>query len=104
MLPLFATNALVKLQLAAQWNHSGQISRVSQKSDIQDALAADMTIADLTVFLSQLQAAYCDGFDGIAFLVEKIRETEERIAASERFLEVLRLTREALEIAPFEID
>ena len=71
---------------------------------IKDAQAAGMSIGDLTVFLSQLHAAYGDDFDGDAFLVEKIRETEERIAASVRFLEVLKQTREALEMAPFETD
>ena len=69
---------------------------------IRDAQAAGMSIGDLTVFLSQLHAAYGDDFDGFAFLDEKIRETEERIAASERFLDVLTRTRDALEVAPFE--
>ena len=69
---------------------------------IRDAQAAGMSIGDLTMFLSQMRAVYDDDFDGFAFLDEKIRETEERIAASERCLEVLVRTREALEVAPFE--
>ena len=73
-------------------------------SVIRDAQAAGMSIADLTVFLSQFYAAYCDGFDGDAFLARKIKETEERISASERFLEILRQTRTALETAPYETD
>ncbi len=73
-------------------------------SVIRDAQAAGMSIGDLTVFLSQLHAAYGDDFDGFMFLDEKIRETEERIAASERFLDVLKRTRKALKIAPYETD
>lgn len=69
---------------------------------IRDAQAAGMSIGDLTVFLSQLHAAYGDDFDGFKFLDEKIRETKERIAASERFLGVLQKTRSALAIAPYE--
>ncbi|MCR9236322.1 MAG: MerR family transcriptional regulator [Alphaproteobacteria bacterium] len=71
---------------------------------IRDAQAAGMSIGDLTVFLSQLYAAYGDGFDGDAFLKEKIQETEERVAASARFLEVLKQTRTALKIAPYEAE
>ncbi|MEP1696658.1 MAG: MerR family transcriptional regulator [Paracoccaceae bacterium] len=71
---------------------------------IRDAQEAGMSIGDLTVFLSQLHTAYVGDFDGFIFLDKKIRETEERIAASERFLNVLQKTRSALEIAPYEID
>lgn len=71
---------------------------------IRDAQAAGMSIADLTVFLSQLHAAIGDDFDGFEFLDEKIRETKERIAASERFLDVLQKTRSALVIAPYETE
>ena len=71
---------------------------------IRDAQAAGMSIGDLTVFLSQLHAAYGDDFDGFAFLDKKIQETKERIAASERFLNILQKTRSALEIAPYDTD
>ncbi len=71
---------------------------------IRDAQAAGMSIGDLSVFLSQLHAAYGDDFDGFEFLDKKIRETQERIAASERFLSVLQKTRSALKIAPYETD
>ncbi len=71
---------------------------------IRDAQEAGMSIGDLTVLLSQLQAINNDGFDGFAFLDEKIRETQARIAASTRFLDVLEQTKEALKIAPFEAD
>lgn len=63
-----------------------------------------MSIGGLTVFLSQLHAAFGDDFGGFEFLDTKIRETQERIAASERFLSVLRQKRSALEIAPYETD
>lgn len=71
---------------------------------VRDAQAAGMSIGDLTVFLSQLHSAHGDDFDGFTFLDAKIQETEDRIAASERFLDVLKKTRAALEIAPFESD
>ncbi len=69
---------------------------------VQDAQAAGVSIADLSIILSQLSASDADGFDGDAFLAEKIAEVESRIAASERFLETLRQTRAALAIAPFD--
>ena len=69
---------------------------------IRDAQAAGLSIADLTVLLSQLASETGDDFDGDRFLADKIAEVENRIAASERFLETLRQTRVALEHAPFE--
>ena len=67
---------------------------------VKDAQAAGMSVADLSVFIGQLAAAEGDDFDGDAFLAAKIEEVEARIAASERFLETLRATRDALERAP----
>jgi DNA-binding transcriptional MerR regulator len=67
---------------------------------IRDAQAAGMTLADLTVFFGQLQAAD-DDFDGDAFLKAKIDEVQNRIHMSRRFLNTLRQTRRALARAVF---
>ena len=71
---------------------------------IRDAQSAGLSIGDLAIFLSQLAAESADGFDGDAFLAQKIEEIESRIAASERFLQTLRETRHALAIAPYDTD
>ena len=69
---------------------------------IAEAKAAGMTLADLTVLMSQLAAAYDDDFDGFAFLDAKIAEVEGRIARSKRFLRTLRQTKKALARAPYD--
>lgn len=66
---------------------------------ISDAQAAGMTLADLTVFLGEL-AAVEDGFDGEAFLDEKIAQAEARIGQARRFLRTLKATRKALRGSP----
>ena len=68
---------------------------------VRDAQAAGLSIGDLSIFLSQLAAEDAETFDGDAFLAAKITEVEDRIAASERFLQTLRETRHALAIAPY---
>ena len=67
---------------------------------IRDAQAAGLSIADITLFLGQFMAQ--DGSaEGIeAFLSTKVAEVEARIAASERFLAMLRDTQDALKRAP----
>lgn len=67
---------------------------------IADAQAAGMTIADLSQFLTQLQAEEGEAFDGIAFLDARIAETEERLSRTRRFLRTLKETRAALIRAP----
>lgn len=67
---------------------------------IRDAQAAGVTLADLSILICQLSAADGEGFDGDAFLASKIAEVEARIDQSQRFLETLRTTRQALEDAP----
>ncbi len=62
---------------------------------IRDAQAAGMTLADLTIFFGQLNAAD-DDFDGEAFLQAKIDEVQTRIRMSRRFLNTLRQTQRAL--------
>ena len=69
---------------------------------IRDAQAAGLTIGDLSVLLSQLDASDGDAFDGDRFLAAKIAEVEARITASQRFLDLLRATRTALARAPFD--
>ena len=68
---------------------------------IAEAQAAGMTLADLTVLLSQLDAAAGEDFDGFAFLDARIADVETRITRSQRFLETLRATRAALARAPY---
>ncbi|QMU58621.1 MAG: MerR family transcriptional regulator [Boseongicola sp.] len=67
---------------------------------VRDAQSAGMSIADLSILLGQLYADDGDDFDGDQFLADKIAEVEERLAASERFLQTLKETRTALRIAP----
>lgn len=71
---------------------------------IRDAQAAGMTLGDLAILLVQLNAECGDefeSFDGVDFLTRKIEEIEARVAASERFLSILRQTRTALIEAPY---
>ncbi|MEK0164166.1 MerR family transcriptional regulator [Phaeobacter sp. JH20_36] len=68
---------------------------------IADAQAAGISIADLAILLSQLEAAEPESFDGVAFLDSRIAEVEARIQRAERFLTSLRQARDALEAAPF---
>ena len=68
---------------------------------IAEAQAVGMTIADLSIFISQLQAADTDGFDGEAFLQVRIREIEDRISRAQKFLETLKATQAALASAEF---
>lgn len=67
---------------------------------IRDAQAAGVTLADLSILIGQLAAVDGDDFDGDAFLAGKIAEVEARITQSQRFLETLKTTRQALEDAP----
>jgi len=68
---------------------------------IAEARAAGLTLADLTVLLGQLDAETGEDFDGFAFLDVKIAEVQARIQQSQSFLKTLRLTRRALERAPY---
>ena len=67
---------------------------------VKDAQAAGLSVADLSILLTQLAAEDAEDFDGDAFLAAKIAEVEARIEASRRFLVTLEETREALKIAP----
>ena len=67
---------------------------------IRDAQAAGLSIGDLTIFLSHLSAEDGEYFDGDAFISAKIEEIEARIAASQRFLDTLRVTRASLAATP----
>ena len=66
---------------------------------IRDAQATGISISDLSILLSQLAAKDAEDFDGEVFLSEKIAEVEARIESSERFLQTLLDTREALAVA-----
>ena len=69
---------------------------------VRDAQAAGLSIAEITVFISQFMAQDHDG-DGVEdFLDQRISEVRGRIAASERFLAMLEQTRAALARAPQE--
>jgi len=63
---------------------------------IREAQAAGFTIADLFLFIRQLEQAPADNFDAEAFLDRKIAEIEHTIARSKRFLQTLQATRRAL--------
>lgn len=69
---------------------------VFQLEQIADAQAAGLSIAELSVFLGQLDAADADTFDGEAFLDDRIAEVEARIRRARRFLAALHAARAAL--------
>ena len=71
---------------------------------IREAQTAGMTIADLALFIRQLNHGGQGDFDVDAFLESKIQEIELRIARSRQFLETLRATRAALAIQQREVD
>lgn len=71
---------------------------------VRDAQAAGVSLEDLTILMRQLEAQDMDGFDGDLFLAQKIAEVEQRIEASQRFVDTLKQTRDALERAPFDAD
>ncbi|MFA3919631.1 MerR family transcriptional regulator [Ruegeria hyattellae] len=73
-----------------------------QLEQIADAQAAGMSIADVILFLSQLEAADSDDFDGEAFLQARIDEITYRIKRSERFLDSLRRAQQVLATPPTE--
>ena len=64
---------------------------------IADAQAAGLTIAELAVFLGQLDAAEGEDFDGEAFLDARIAEVEARIRRARRFLAALKAARQAIQ-------
>ncbi len=64
---------------------------------IREAQAAGFTLDELRTFIAQLESAPSDGFDGEAFLEEKIRDVEQTIRRSKRFLRTLRMAKQALE-------
>lgn len=63
---------------------------------IKEAQAAGFTIAELIIFISQVEASREMDFDGEAFLQRKIDQVEAKIARSKRFLKTLKMTKEAL--------
>ena len=71
---------------------------------IREAQAAGFTLAELKRFIGQLQALAGDDYDGEQFLNEKIREVEANIERSQRFLKTLIETRDALLIAPYDVE
>ena len=67
---------------------------------IREAKAAGFTLAELVIFMSQIEASSEEDFDGEAFLQAKIEEVEAKIERSRKFLETLKLTKRALASAP----
>ena len=67
---------------------------------IQDAQAAGLSIADITVLVGQFLSEAPEAGEGDDFLTRKIAEVEARLAAGQRFLDMLRQTQTALERAP----
>ena len=63
---------------------------------IADAQAAGLSIAELSVFLGQLDAEEAEEFDAEAFLQTRIDEVEARIERATRFLAALRAAKAAL--------
>lgn len=63
---------------------------------IREAQAAGFTIADLFLFIRQLENAAHKEFDADAFLDRKIVEIENNMERSQRFLKTLRATKLAL--------
>ena len=67
---------------------------------IRDAQAAGLSIADITLFVSQFMAQDGGAEDMQRFLDDKIAEVAGRLAASQRFLTLLEQTKQALARAP----
>ncbi len=67
---------------------------------IREAKVAGFTLAELRLFMDQMEASAKEGVIGEAFLTRKIEEVEANIERSTRFLETLKATRDALESAP----
>ncbi len=67
---------------------------------IQDAQAAGLSIADITVLVGQFLSEAPEAAEGDDFLTRKIAEVEARLAAGQRFLDMLRQSQTALERAP----
>lgn len=67
---------------------------------IRDAQAAGLSIAEITIFMGQFMAQDADSCDAQVFLDARIAEVQARITASQRFLNMLRQTKDALERAP----
>lgn len=67
---------------------------------IRDAQAAGLSIADITLFVSQFMAQGGGAEEMERFLDDKIAEVATRLAASRRFLTLLQQTRQALARAP----
>jgi len=65
-------------------------------SMIKEAQDAGLSIADLVLFIKQLNTASADDFDAEVFLQTKINEIEERIRRSRKFLKTLKDTRDAM--------
>lgn len=66
---------------------------------IRDAQAAGLSISDITLFFGAFMAQDGGG-DADVFLEAKIAEVTDKIVASQRFLAMLRDTRQALKQAP----
>lgn len=66
---------------------------------IREAQAAGFTLAELRLFIATLQNSSDPDFDSDTFLEEKINEVERTIDRSMRFLQTLKLTRDALNVS-----
>lgn len=69
---------------------------VERLAMIREAQSAGLSIADLVLFIQQLENATGEDFDAEAFLNLKIIEIENRIVCSRNFLETLQATKRAL--------
>ena len=63
---------------------------------VREAKAAGFTLAELRLFIGQLEMSGAEDFDGDAFLAAKIAEVEATIERSQRFLATLKQTQKAL--------
>ncbi len=63
---------------------------------IRQAQHAGFSIADLAIFLNDLEPGSFDDFDADDFLQHKIEAVEETIRRAEAFLDILKATRRAL--------
>ena len=69
---------------------------------IRDAQAAGLSIAEITVFIGQFMAQDAETGDAQHFLNARIKDVRTRITASQRFLDMLEQTQDALARAPQE--
>lgn len=75
---------------------------VERLAMIAEAREAGLSVADLTLLITAMETGGDGTFDANAFIDAKIAQVEDMLAKSQRFLNTLTATREALNVLPEE--